>query len=78
MTAANEGNTNCFRLQRVKETLIQRTLDEYGSPPTTIDSMRPVNDSMRQKRYLDGPFPGGILNPPLHIQCRCATGLKFL
>lgn len=27
---------------------------------------------------LSGPFPGGIMRPPLHVACRCTTALKFL
>ena len=26
---------------------------------------------------LEEPFPGGFMNPPIHVSCRCAVSLKF-
>lgn len=43
---------------------------------TPDDRLCPICAAMEGKRTdIDGVFDGGIKQPPLHVQCRCSTGI---
>lgn len=78
MDAANEGQQALWREAKNRGTLNPQrtrrvwiaTMDERLCP-----ACEPLDETTAP---LEGPFPGGVFRPPLHAQCRCTTGLKFV
>ena len=78
LTASNEGQQELWQAARAQGLL----------NPATTRRIWLVTDDDRldeeicepldgEEAPLDAPFPGGIMRPPAHPQCRCAVGLVF-
>jgi len=69
MTAANEGQYELFQAAKRQGDLDPATTRRVWIV-THDDRLDAACERFDEAEApLDGPFPGGILNPPLHIQC---------
>lgn len=76
VAAANEGQLQLWRQAQANGLLKANARRQWITTPDErlCPVCRPLNGKTAP---LDGPFPGGFMNPPAHPNCRCATGLSF-
>lgn len=78
LTAANAGQREAWE-QAASQGLLDRERTRRVWIATLDDRLdteicEPLDGAMTG---LDEPFPGGIMDPPAHVSCRCSTGLVF-
>lgn len=76
VAAANEGQRQLWAQAQDRGLLRAGQLRRWVTTPD--ERLCPVCRLLDGKTAaLDGTFPGGLLNPPAHPNCRCATVLSF-
>lgn len=74
IAAANAGQTEAWRQGRSEGLIDIELVKEWITTPDdrTCPECEPLDG---EQRLLDHPFTGGVMEPPLHPDCRCAVGL---
>lgn len=76
VAAANEGQLQLWKQAQQRGLLPGKVRRKWITTPD--ERLCPICKGLNGKTApLDGPFPGGFMNPPAHPNCRCATGLAL-